>query len=148
MKKFVFIISLVFLTCMGAFSQNFNRVTQIIETAELTNGQAAYFVGSYLGSVRDNATDEEAFDVLKKEGLFKESAAAADKIKLQDLCALYAKAVQVKGGMMFTFTKKSARYSFKEFKAKGWLPKNADPSMKVSGVNAMGLFNSVTGGAK
>ena len=35
-----------------------------------------------------------------------------------------------------------------EFKAKGWLPGNADPSLKVSGVNAIGLFNSVTGDAE
>ena len=148
MKKYLLSFFMVVLAGMGVYSQNFNRVTQIVEASEITNGQAAYFVGTYLGTVNDNATDSEAFENMKSSGYFSKDAVADGYISLKDLCAVYAKACGVKGGMMFSLSKKSPRYAFKEFKAKGWLPGNADPSLKVSGVNAIGLFNSVTGDAE
>ena len=138
MKKYFLSIFILLAIQLGAFSQNFNRLTQIVDAPQITNGQVAYFVGTYLGTVNDNATDSEAFENMKSSGY----------ISLKDLCAVYAKACGVKGGMMFSLSKKSPRYAFKEFKAKGWLPGNADPSLKVSGVNAIGLFNSVTGDAE
>lgn len=148
MKKFLLSFFMVVLAGMGVYSQNFNRVTQIVEASEITNGQAAYFVGTYLGNVKENASDAEAVEVLKEAGLIPANTNADSKIKLKDLCSLYAKVCGVKGGMMYNFTKKSPRYAFKEFKAKGWLPKNADPSMNVTGTNAISLFNSVTGDDK
>lgn len=148
MKKYFLGIFILLAIQLGAFSQNFNRLTQIIEEPQITNGQAAYFVGTYLGTVNDNATEEAALESLKAEGYFSNDALSDAKISLKDLCAVYAKACGVKGGMMYSLSKKSPRYAFKEFKAKGWLPANADPSMKVTGINAVNLFNSVSGGVK
>lgn len=148
MKKYFLGIFILLAIQLGAFSQSFSRLSQIIDTQEITNGQAAYFVGTYLGTVRENATDTEAFETLKAAGYFADGVTADSKIQLKNLCAVYAKAADVKGGMMFSLSKKSPRYAFKEFKAKGWLPANADPSRTVSGINAIGLFNSVTGGSK
>ena len=145
MKKYFLSIFILLAIQLGAFSQNFNRLTQIVDAPQITNGQVAYFVGTYLGTVNDNATDSEAFENMKSSGYFSKDAVADGYISLKDLCAVYAKACGVKGGMMFSLSKKSPRYAFKEFKAKGWLPGNAEPSLKVSGVNAIGLFNSVTG---
>ena len=148
MKKYFLSIFILLAIQLGAFSQNFNRLTQIVDAPQITNGQVAYFVGTYLGTVNDNATDSEAFENMKSSGYFSKDAVADGYISLKDLCAVYAKACGVKGGMMFSLSKKSPRYAFKEFKAKGWLPGNADPSLKVSGANAIGLFNSVTGDAE
>lgn len=148
MKKYFLGIFILLAIQLGAFCQNFNRLSQIIDAPEITNGQAAYFVGTYLGTVQDNATDSEAFETLKAKGYFSKDAASDSYISLKDLCAVYAKVTGVKGGLMFTLSKQSPRYSFKEFKARGWLPGNADPQVKVSGINAVGLFNSITGDAK
>lgn len=148
MKKYFLGIFILLAIQLGAFSQNFNRLSQIVDAPQVTNGQVAYFVGTYLGTVGDNATNSDAFESLKAKGYFSKDAVADSYISLKDLCAVYAKVTEVKGGLMYTLSKKSPRYSYKEFKAKGWLPSNADPSVTVSGVNAIGLFNSVTGGAK
>lgn len=148
MKKYFVVLFVLLAVQLGAFSQSFNRLSQIIDEPQVTNGQVAYLVGTYLGSVNENSTNDDAFAKLKAEGYFSESAVSETAISLKDLCGVFAKACNVKGGMMFTLTKKSSRYAFKEFKAKKWLPLNADPSMSVSGVNAIGLFNSVTGGSK
>lgn len=148
MKKIFFVLFTLFIMHMGCFSQNFSRLTEIINAPAITNEQAAYFIGTYIGTVSETDSTSNAFEKMKSAGYFKEDSEADTEMKLSELCSLYAKVSDVKGGLMFILTKKSGRYAFREFKAKGWLPKNADPSLKVSGANAVSLFNSVTGAAK
>lgn len=145
MRKLLSVLIVLLSFQLVTFAQNFNKVTEIIDTKEVTIGQAAYLVGVYLEVVQDGQSDNEAFEKLKSAGYFSENVKSSDLISLKQLCALYAKATNQKGGLLYTWTKKSERYSFKEFFAKGYLPKNADPMMKVSGIDAIGLLNNIIG---
>ena len=44
MKKYFLSIFILLAIQLGAFSQNFNRLTQIVDAPQITNGQVAYFV--------------------------------------------------------------------------------------------------------
>lgn len=148
MKKILPVFLFLFVFQFIAVSQNFDKITQIISADEITNAQAAYIAAIYAGDVTDRSTELDAFNSLKEKGFFKTSDSPDAKIKLSSLCSLFAKVTNVKGGFMFALTKKSARYSYREFIAKGYISRNADPMMTVSGTQAIGLFNSVTGGTK
>lgn len=148
MKKILTAFLFFFVFQFTAVSQNFDKITQIISTDEITYAQAAYIAAIYTGDVTNTSDENAAFDSLKAKGFFKESDNPDLKITLDKLCSLYAKVTNQKGGLMFMITKKSPRYAFKEFIAKGLLPKNVSSSIKVSGTDAIGLFNALTGGAK
>ncbi|MGN0738853.1 MAG: hypothetical protein ACI4LX_01615 [Treponema sp.] len=142
-KKFIIAAFLFCAVEILAVSQNFDRISQIIETKKITVAQASYLVANYLGVVEEDADEQTAFEKLLSSGYFSPEQKADEFISLQNLCALYAKAANQKGGMMFTLTKKSGRYSYREFRAKGYIPPYADPMMKVSGADAIGLLNAV-----
>lgn len=143
-KFFVAFIVLLSVQFLG-MSQNFNKISDMINSEKITVGQVSYLVGNYLEIIKETDSEKIALDKLKEEGYFSENVNIPEYISLQDLCQVYAKVADVKGGLMFTLTKKSARYSFKEFLARGYLPKNADPLMSVKGIDAIGLFNNVIG---
>ena len=142
-KKFIVAAFLFCAVQILAVSQNFDKISQIIETKKITVAQASYLVANYLGVVEEYEDELSAFEKLLSQGYFLPEQKASDFISLQNLCALYAKAAKYKGGMMFTLTKKSGRYSYKEFRAKGFIPSYADTMMNVSGTDAIGLLNAV-----
>lgn len=65
-----------------------------------------------------------------------------DKVLLGDLSLIVAKVGNMKGGLFYSIFKNS-RYAFKELKALGILPEEADPSMLVSGRDVLAIFSSV-----
>ena len=123
-------------------AQSMESISQIVESPVINYGQAAYLALTYSGGIDEGATESEALYEAVKKDWIKSGASDVGQIRLGELCALYAKAAGIKGGLFCRLTKNSARYSFKEFKALGLLDKAADPSMTVSGQNALSLFNS------
>lgn len=149
MKKKIFLVLIIMgIVQIAAFSQSFDKLTELIKTDEITVGQACYMVASYLSLINEKATDDAAVEQLKKAGILSEKASGTAPVKLGQLCSLYGKALKTKGGMMYSLTKASGRYAYKEFVAKGYIPSGKDPSMHVSGTDAIGLFNQITGSAK
>lgn len=144
-KRIFLFASLFFLTVFSIQAQSFDKLTQIIETPEITNGQAAYFIAAYKGIVSERASEQEAFDALKAQNYFTDKDKVSDKIMLKNLCSLFAKTLELKGGMMYSITKKSPRYAYREFVARGYISSRTNSNQKVSGVDAIGLFNSLTG---
>lgn len=133
-----------FLFCALNFfgaAQNFDVISEIMETKKITVGGASYLAAQYAGTVDENSGVETAYEKMVSLGCISSRKEIGACISLQDLCGLYAKALNLKGGMMFSITKKSGRYAYKEFRAKGYIPPHADPSMSVSGVDAIGLLN-------
>lgn len=127
----------------SAVSQNFNIISEIVESKQITVGQATYLTASYLSAIDDRATIDSAFEKVVSLGLISQKKKIQEPISLQELCSLFAKATDQNGGLLFFLTKKSPRYSYKEFLAKGYIPLFADPMMKVSGIDAIGLLNSL-----
>ncbi|MCR5614483.1 hypothetical protein [Treponema sp.] len=140
------LIAFALFACVQTFSfaQNFDTITKIIDTTEITNAQAAYLAASYMSLSNDRTSENQAFELLKQKGYFSENDKADDAISLKCLCSLFAKTLNVKGGLFYSVSKKSPRYTFKEFVARGYIPLHIDPDSKVSGADALGLFNSLT----
>lgn len=148
MKK----ILTAFLLILGfqfiAVSQNFDKITQIISSDEITYAQAAYIAAIYTGDVTNTSDEKAAFEALKTKGFFTDADDSESKINLGKMCSLFAKVTNAKGGLMYMITKKSPRYAYREFVAKGFISRTADPKKAVKGADAIGLFNSLTEGAK
>lgn len=139
-------LAAAFLFCavqIAAVSQNFETISRIIESQEITVAQASYLAAQQFGAAEEAADERQSYEALRASGCVSPALEPDERISLKELCALYAKTSHAKGGMMFTLTKKSARYSYREFRAKGYIPPCADPMMSVSGADAIGLLNAL-----
>ena len=143
MKKLSILFFSFVLTCVVSHAQNAQRITEIVNSPVVTYSQASYVVATYLGLVSDDASFADSFNELQNKFYFAKDVKEDDKISLKNLCSLYAKATDFKGGAMYTITKKSPRYSYKEFYAKEFFKENTDPDMTVTGIEAINLFNNV-----
>lgn len=130
--KMLFLLILIF--SFAAFGQSAERISNIIGESELTYAEAAYLAGVYSETVAEDASYADAASLM---GL---SDKADEKITLKDFSGLCVSASGLKCGLMYRATK-SARYAFKELKARRILNAAADPSMTVSGRDALALFN-------
>lgn len=129
---------------LAVHAQSAQRISQIVESPELSYGQAAYIALSYSDAetMDESADDAQAFEAAFQRKWIKNGAVVQAAIRLDELSALYVSAVGIKGGVMCGLIKNSPRYSFRELKALGLLDKNADPAMKIDGQNALNLFNA------
>ena len=131
---------------LAAHAQSAKKITQIVESPELSYGQAAYIALSYSemggGIIEESSSDSDALEAAVQKNWIKKGSTADSPIRLDDLSALYVSAAGIKGGILCGLLKNSPRYSFRELKALGLLDKNADPAMKIDGQNALNLFNA------
>ncbi|MBQ7620447.1 MAG: hypothetical protein IJS51_10025 [Treponema sp.] len=149
MKKFAALILLSVFACL-AYAQSAEKISQIIESQEISYGQSAWLALSYAEENGDQASYEQALSAATERGWLKSGAVSDSSISLQELCGIFVKAAGLKGGLLYRLSK-ADRYAFKELKANGTLDSAADPSMKVSGQNAVAILNACvkkSGGAK
>ena len=142
MKKLTLCFLASLFVSLSAFAQNSDKMTAIIKSEKITCEQASYLPALYANLITENdSQDSAAFEALKSNGYFSSDSQADSEITLAQISSIYMKALQLKGGLFYTLTK-SQRYAFKELKAQGILPTESDPSMKVSGREAIDIFNS------
>lgn len=140
MKKIVVFISLLLCAAFYASAQSSEKISNVIECSEVTKAQTAYLSACYQNLVQDSASFEEAFDVLAQKGIFTEKDEASQSINLEKASFVIVKATGIKGGLFYRMFH-NPRYAFKECKAMGIIPANADPAMKVNGHQLIALFN-------
>lgn len=140
MKKLILTLLACVCFAAGAAAQSSQKISEILENEEISKGEAAYFACVYKNLAGENATEDEAFDVLSQKNLFKSGEKSDDKISLSKACYLISETAGMKGGVFYSISH-SARYSLREFKALGIVPQNADPSQKVSGSEFIALLN-------
>lgn len=140
MKKLILTLLACVCFAAGATAQSSQKISDILETEEISKGEAAYFACVYKNLADENATEDEAFDVLSKKNLFKSDESADDKISLSKACYLISETAGMKGGVFYSISH-SARYSLREFKAWGIVPQNAEPAQTVSGSEFIALLN-------
>lgn len=138
-KKFVFLFSLILNLSFSAYSQSADKMSEILETQTVTYGQVSYLACVFSNTIDEDVTYDKALATMKSNSLVPMSVKTNDPIKLGKVAQIFARAANLKGGLMYTITK-SQRYSFKELKAQDILPQNADPSMKISGREALAIL--------
>ncbi len=142
LKKSIIALSVVLLFSTSAFAQSSEKLTEIISTEHVTCGQAAYLAASYSNLISEDDTDEKAFEIFKEKGYFDSGVLASDEATLAEVSSLMVKVTDTKGGLLYRLTG-ARRYAFKELKAKGILPQNSDPDMRISGRDAIGILNGL-----
>lgn len=140
MKKFILILLATLSFSICGFSQNAQKVSEILESNEISKAQASYFVCVYQNFASETVEENQAFEILTQKNLFKSQENPQEKISLSKSCYLIAKTSQMKGGIFYSIFK-SPRYAFREFKALKIVPQNADPNQKVSGSELIALLN-------
>jgi len=139
MKKFITFISIMFLG-FALSAQSADVITNILDSSEMTAGQACYISAVSQGFISDDASFEDAVLALAGKGQLKDILSANDPVRLDDLSAIYTKMFNVKGGLFYMITNGSPRYAFKHLKSQGLIAPTSDPSKILSGREAMSLF--------
>lgn len=140
MKKFILILLATLSFSICGFAQNAQKVSEILESNEISKAQASYFVCVYQNFASETVEENQAFEILTQKNLFKSQENPQEKISLSESCYLIAKSSQMKGGIFYSIFK-SPRYAFREFKALKIVPQDADPNQKVSGSELIALLN-------
>lgn len=141
MKKMI-IVSVVFLSVLAAHAQTADFVTEMLSAHGADYGQVSYLSAVYQDFVDETASYDEAFTALKNAGQLPYGVNKADTVNMAGLSYMMAELWPVKGGLMFRVTKGSPRYAFRQFKADGIIPVDADPSEKVSGTDVLTMYTA------
>lgn len=142
MKKNGFVAVLFFFLCICVNAQSSEKLAELIDSECASFGQVAYLVGVYSNKIDEKADYNIAIENFNKSGYILRKVNVDDKVLLGDLSLIVAKVGNMKGGLFYSIFKNS-RYAFKELKALGILPEEADPSMLVSGRDVLAIFSSV-----
>ena len=149
MKKILLALFVSFFA-LGAFAQSADKITEVIESNEITYEQGAWLCHSFAEENGEQASYSEAMEAAVRKGWISSGAVAQNPMALKELCGLCVKASGLKGGLFYRISK-ADRYAFKELKSNGILDSYSDPSMKVSGQNAVAILNGCikkAGGSK
>lgn len=141
MKKIaVLFISLII--SGSVFAQSADVITDILNSKEMTYGQASYLCATYQKLISDDGSFEDAITALVNEGQLPSYVDASDPIPVGNLAFLFAKIWNIKGGLFYRITKGSPRYAYKQLKADGIIPENKDPRAKISGIDALNIYTT------
>ncbi len=140
MKKSFVVLSLLLLSSVLS-AQSAEKISEIIDSQTVSCEQCAYLAAVYSGLCGENVSYSEAFNTLHENQWISDGTVAQRPVKLSELSRLCVKATGLKCGLLYRITK-SDRYAFKELKALGILDASADPSMQVSGQNAISVLNN------
>ena len=141
MKKLIGIF-IGLLLAANVFCQSNEKISVILNSSEITYGQACYLSAVYQNLIDDTATEEQAISALYNDGQLPDVFYENDAIPLVNLSFIFTKMMNVRGGIMYRITKGSPRYAFKQLKADGILKNNDDPSRIMTGTEALSLFTS------
>ena len=141
MKKNIICLLFLFIPFLF-FSQSNEKLSEILDSSEITYGQICYLSASAQGLIDDNASYSQAIQILFDKGQIPELVYENEPIVLANLAYIYAKLWNVKGGLMFRLTKGSPRYAFKQLKADSLIEKNLDPTTILTGQKALSLYTA------
>lgn len=139
-ERFLFCAAL--LVCGLAYAQSADFVTNLLQTPKATFGQVCYLTAVYRGLIDENASAEDAVNVLKSRAEVSEKTESESVADYADASRLFSKIWNVKGHLLFTLTKGSKRYAFKKFQKDGVVPAHADPQAFPSGVDILNIFTA------
>lgn len=140
MRKFLFILGLALFSVTVVNAQSAEKISALLKTQQVTKGQTAYLAATFKNMVSDDASEEDAFNILMEKKYFSAKDSSGDLITLGKACEIFSKAVDLKGGLFYSITHNS-RYAYRELKAKGILPSDVDPSLKISGRDAIAILD-------
>lgn len=140
MRRLFLVLFLTIAAGSFSFAQSADKVTQILETDEITYGQLGYLSACQLSLVDDSTSFVEAFTALQNAGYVGKNVSAGDKVTYKGLSGICSKTFGIRESLMYRLTS-ADRYAFKQLQSLGALPSTADPGRTVSGYDAMGVIS-------
>lgn len=141
MKKLLVSLFLI-IASFQLFSQSAEVITDILETEQVTFGQICYLSAVQQGFIDENATYKDAIESLYQEGQIPVISYEASPVPLANIAYVFSQLWNIKGGLLYRLFNGAPRYAYKQMKADGVLPNNADPALLISGQEALNIYTS------
>lgn len=124
------------------FAQSNEKISEILESTQVTYGQICYISASAQGFIEDDASYQDAVQALYDNNQIKSMIYEEELIPLVNVAFVFSQIWSVKGGLMYKLTKGSPRYVFKQLKSDGIIEKTKDPTAIISGKEALSLYTT------
>lgn len=141
MKKILPTILCILLSSV-LYAQSADVVTEILNTKRVTFGQVCYLSAVQQELIEDDATYADAINALYENKQIPMAEYEDTIVPLANLSFIYAQMWNVKGGLMYRLFHGAPRYAFKQLKADGILPANANPDSIPSGAEALNIYTA------
>ena len=134
------LVGLLCLLGVCSWGQSADRITQILDSQNVTYGQISYLAASYLGLVSDTASDEEAVEALTGNGIVKAKHMGRPEaaVPLDGFCNICCGAWYVIDSINYNIFK-NPYYAWKELKALKYIPTGYDRKKTLTGYEALNI---------
>ena len=122
-------------------AQSNEALDRLLEQPRASFGAAAYLVLVASGDLDQDATEQQALDLLRERGWRLALRPAEEPIRLGELCFLIMKAFDLKGGMMYRFFP-GPRYAARELAYMGLLHGKVHSGRYASGQEVVQVLSS------
>ena len=124
----------------SAKAQSSAKITEILETENVTWGQLAYLSAIQLSLADENDSEEKCISVLKENNIITKDAEASQTVVLKDIAQVCAKTWNVKGGIFYKIFH-TPRYALRQLKNDGIIAVAEDPSKLSDGHELLNIIN-------
>jgi hypothetical protein len=138
-RRLVSSLFLFFFCAFGAAAQNTSWYSSLVESPNITVGDAAYLVLVAANLIGDDSGEDRATQVLVDSGWIAKNRVGTDRIKLSEFSYLIMKAFGRDGGAMYSIAPGS-RYALRELSWRGIIKGDADPDSTVKGDQAIRIL--------
>jgi hypothetical protein len=144
MKKDKYFLLFIFLITvnLSLSTQSNTFLDEFLSEEKVSFGNAVYLVLSGAGMVEEEATVENAIEILGGQNWGIKKKAPEEPISLEEYSYLLMRALKIGGGFMYTLFP-SSRYAFRELNYLGLIDPPVDPGRTLSGEEALRMLASV-----
>lgn len=142
MKRTIVLLFALAAAGLCAFAQSNEFVDSLLESEEVTMGQAAYLVLVASDNLGEDADEARAFELLETFGWAPKGASAGASIRLKDYSYLLMRAFGLKGGLLYAVFP-GPRYAYRQLAANLVIQGRSDPDMSLSGSMAVRMLGRV-----
>ncbi|UTC63712.1 hypothetical protein E4O00_07085 [Treponema sp. OMZ 788] len=138
-KLFLILICLSIGTLI--FAQSAEKVDEILDSKNLTRGQACYLVGTAIGEVKEADSYQTAFDKFKGLKMF-ENKKHDEPIRFDEFSNLALQYSSIKHGLWYSIAK-NPHYAFRQLKIMKMIPQKTVPSSNITPFTAINLLAKI-----
>jgi len=138
MKKLFAGLIFATLISVAANAQSAQKITEIDESGTISYGQFCYLIATSTSIISDDSTYQQAFDEIRKTGVFYSDVSATDPIPLSDIAMLCSKTWKIEASLMYKLTK-APRYAFRQLQALEIIPLTSNPTSYSSGHQVLNI---------
>ncbi len=141
-KTYLLFFSLLLFAVFSLTSQSAGKIDKILETENLSKGQACYLLGSFSGELDDTVSFEEAFNHYKDLKMFKDDSAEQD-IRVDEFSDLILRNIELKKSFWYMITK-SPYYALRHLKRMKIVDSKKDAASSIKSTDALNILSNLS----